>query len=279
MSTTKFIFNPFTNNFDAEVSTIDLTTDVTGILPIVNGGTNLSTYTTGDTLYASASNVLSKLPVGSTGDVLTVAGGVPTWAASSSFSNPMNSIGDLIRGGASGTPTRLAIGSTNYILAVVGGIPTWISGTGLGTSPGISQVTVNTPSGHGSGNTAIRKFSNVVTNTGSDITYTSDATNGDSFTVNTTGIYSITYQDGGTTLGNFYGISVNSNQLSTSIDAITVTNFVTDIANVGVGDAYAVPLAYTKQFAAGDVLRAHTDANNNINSTDKRSQFNIIRLA
>lgn len=44
------------------------------------GGTNQSTYTTGDTLYASASNVLSKLGIGSTGQVLTVAGGVPTWA-------------------------------------------------------------------------------------------------------------------------------------------------------------------------------------------------------
>lgn len=47
------------------------------------GGTNQSTYTTGDTLYASASNVLSKLGIGSTGQVLTVAGGVPTWATPS----------------------------------------------------------------------------------------------------------------------------------------------------------------------------------------------------
>jgi hypothetical protein len=45
------------------------------------GGTGLTSYTTGDTLYASASNVLSKLAIGSTGNVLTVAGGVPTWAA------------------------------------------------------------------------------------------------------------------------------------------------------------------------------------------------------
>ena len=44
------------------------------------GGTGLTSYTTGDTLYASATNTLSKLTVGSTGQVLTVAGGVPTWA-------------------------------------------------------------------------------------------------------------------------------------------------------------------------------------------------------
>lgn len=47
------------------------------------GGTNQTTYTTGDILYASASNTLSKLAIGSTGNVLTVAAGVPSWAAPS----------------------------------------------------------------------------------------------------------------------------------------------------------------------------------------------------
>jgi len=63
---------------------LPLSTGVTGTLPAANGGTAQSTYATGDILYASASNTLSKLTVGSTGTVLTVAGGVPTWAAASS---------------------------------------------------------------------------------------------------------------------------------------------------------------------------------------------------
>ena len=46
-----------------------------------NGGTNQSTYTTGDVLYASAANTLSKLAVGTNADVLTLAAGVPSWAA------------------------------------------------------------------------------------------------------------------------------------------------------------------------------------------------------
>lgn len=37
----------------------------------------------GDTLYASSTTVWSRLGIGSTGNVLTVAGGVPTWAAPS----------------------------------------------------------------------------------------------------------------------------------------------------------------------------------------------------
>ena len=60
---------------------ITLTTGVTGVLPEANGGTNQSTYATGDVLYASASNTLSKLAVGSNTEVMTLAGGVPTWAA------------------------------------------------------------------------------------------------------------------------------------------------------------------------------------------------------
>ena len=50
-----------------------------GTLAQVNGGTGFSTYTTGDTVYASASNTLSKLAIGSTGQILRVVGGVPAW--------------------------------------------------------------------------------------------------------------------------------------------------------------------------------------------------------
>ena len=56
---------------------------ITGTLGATNGGTSQSTYTTGDILYASATNTLSKLGVGSSGQVLTVSGGVPAWAAAS----------------------------------------------------------------------------------------------------------------------------------------------------------------------------------------------------
>ncbi len=48
------------------------------------GGTNKTTYTTGDILYASASNTLSKLAIGSTNQVLTVISGVPSWQTASS---------------------------------------------------------------------------------------------------------------------------------------------------------------------------------------------------
>ena len=50
----------------------------------IYGGTNQLTYTTGDILYASAENTLSKLSVGTAGQVLTVNTGVPSWQNSTS---------------------------------------------------------------------------------------------------------------------------------------------------------------------------------------------------
>jgi hypothetical protein len=44
------------------------------------GMTNPMT-TTGDTIYSSSGSTPARLAIGSTGNVLTVAGGVPTWAA------------------------------------------------------------------------------------------------------------------------------------------------------------------------------------------------------
>ena len=41
--------------------------------------------TTGDTIYASGANTPARLGIGSSGQVLTVSGGVPAWAASSSM--------------------------------------------------------------------------------------------------------------------------------------------------------------------------------------------------
>ena len=54
-----------------------------GTLGATSGGTSQTTYTTGDVLYASASNTISKLAIGSTNQVLTVVGGVPAWATAS----------------------------------------------------------------------------------------------------------------------------------------------------------------------------------------------------
>lgn len=98
---------------------LSLTTAVTGILPIANGGLNITTYTQGDILYSSATNVLSKLGTGTVNQVL-IAGGAsanPSW----------------------GSPTILAL---SYIKCS----NTQLSGTGGGTatSGGWNTLTLNT---------------------------------------------------------------------------------------------------------------------------------------
>lgn len=47
-----------------------------------SGGTGQTSYVTGDTLYASATNVLSKLPIGAETNILSVESGVPAWVDS-----------------------------------------------------------------------------------------------------------------------------------------------------------------------------------------------------
>ena len=47
----------------------------------IYGGTAQTSYTTGDVLYASATNTLSKLSIGTTGQALVVSGGIPAWGS------------------------------------------------------------------------------------------------------------------------------------------------------------------------------------------------------
>lgn len=55
--------------------------DSTGTVALTSGVINNSLLTTtGDTIYASSSSTPARLAVGTTGQVLTVAGGIPTWA-------------------------------------------------------------------------------------------------------------------------------------------------------------------------------------------------------
>ena len=63
-------------NGDVNLNSLTLVTP----LAETSGGTGTNTYTTGDILYASAANTLSKLTAGSDTQVLTLAAGVPSWA-------------------------------------------------------------------------------------------------------------------------------------------------------------------------------------------------------
>lgn len=118
-----------------------LTSEVSGTLPIGNGGTGQTTKApafdalspmsaSGDLIYGGASGSGTRLAKGSDTQVLTLVSGLPSWQTPvTGFSNPMTTGGDIIYGGASGVATRLANGSSGQVLTSAGGTsaPTWAS--------------------------------------------------------------------------------------------------------------------------------------------------------
>lgn len=139
--------------------------------------------------------------------------------------------------------------------------------------PSSSMVRLNTMNGVGSTNTTVRRFTNVVTNQGTDITYADSATLGASFTINTTGLYSISYTDGGSAVAAM-GLSLNSTQNSTTLDSLTdvtqiLVGVVTAASNIG-GTA-----CWTGQLVSGGVVRASIP---NSGAFTKLCQFTIARI-
>ena len=135
-------------------------------LPEANGGTAQTTYTTGDLLYASGANTLSKLAVGTTGQVLKVAAGVPSWATDTTTgtvtsvglsapafltvgSSPVTSSGTLALT-YSGTAIPAANGGTAQTTYATGDL-LYASGSntlaklGIGTSAQVLTVTGGVP--------------------------------------------------------------------------------------------------------------------------------------
>jgi len=83
-----------------------------------SGMTNPMT-TTGDTIYSSSGSTPARLAIGSTGNVLTVAGGVPTWAAPAA--GGMTQLGTTTLSGTSYTFSAIPqSGYTQLYLEIIG---------------------------------------------------------------------------------------------------------------------------------------------------------------
>lgn len=110
----------------SDIPLISLTSGVSGVLPITNGGTGQATAplafaalspmtTAGDMIYENNTPAPARLPIGTTGQVLTVVGGLPVWSNAGSGSGTVTSV-------------ALADGSTTPIYAITGS-PVTTSGT------------------------------------------------------------------------------------------------------------------------------------------------------
>jgi hypothetical protein len=148
------------------LSNVSLSTQVTGTLPIANGGTGETTrqnamdalagaVTSGQYLRGNGTDVvmsaiqaadvptLNQNTTGTaanvTGTVAIGNGGTGQTTATAAFNalNPMTTTGDIIYESSPTVAARLGIGSTGQVLTVAGGIPSWATPAGGG---GISQV-------------------------------------------------------------------------------------------------------------------------------------------
>lgn len=102
------------------------------IIPVTaaQGGTGFTSYAIGDTLYANSASTLAKLSAGTNGYVLTLAAGIPSWAANGGAALPGSyAVGDLIYASGAATLAKLVDVAVGSVL-ISGGVataPAWSS--------------------------------------------------------------------------------------------------------------------------------------------------------
>src|SRR4030066_55798 len=142
------------------------------------------------------------------------------------------------------------------------------------TTVGNHSVVVHTGNGWGSTNIMIRRYTTVLTNVGTAITYADSAANGASFTINETGIYNLFMSDIRDAAVEIFGASVNSSQLSTYIENIDIAN------RVMMGEENVLArmgnCSITRRFSSGDVIRPHGDGNSG--NTTNKVFFSVVKV-
>jgi hypothetical protein len=156
---------------------VGLTTHVSGVLPIANGGTNISTYAVGDILYCSATSVLSKLPKPTASSYLAMtSAGVPSWK-NPKYGTFYNTTDETV--GIINTPYPLAFDTTDLsngvtVPATTGVVTGSIATTVLTVTAVTSGVLSIGQTITGTGVTANTRIVAFLTGTGGAGTYTVD---------------------------------------------------------------------------------------------------------
>ncbi|KAB2938002.1 MAG: tail fiber domain-containing protein [Hyphomicrobium sp.] len=81
---------------------INLASDITGVLPVANGGTGWASVVASAIPYGNGSSALATTSAGTNGQVLALVGGIPTWAATSTLSTITGTL-DVSKGGTGAT--------------------------------------------------------------------------------------------------------------------------------------------------------------------------------
>lgn len=138
-----------------------------------------------------------------------------------------------------------------------------------------SMVRVITANGYGSTNNKIRRFTTVITNQGTDITYADSATLGASFTINANGVYAITYCDQ-FSVAEHMGFTLNTSTPTTQITGGAASEILA--INTAAAAGYAGCANWTGYLTAGGVIRPHTSGSSTGANTNIPS-FTITKVA
>jgi hypothetical protein len=154
----------------------------------------------------------------------------------------------------------------------------FIGGTPSAVSTEVFATGGDATNPHGTTNTMIRHFASATAST-TDITYAATAANGSSFTINTPGIYAISYSDS-STAGATVGFTKNSNQLTTGISNALNDNYRLIAGTVSTAGANQLGVvATTVKLAAGDVIRAHSDSATHPLDQGSTVSFRIVKIS
>jgi hypothetical protein len=89
------------------------TITMAGTLITTNGGTGLSSFTAGDTLYYAAGTALSRLSIGANGSFMTSNGSAPVWSDPTTLS--VGTATNLAGGTAGALPYQTGAGATTFL--------------------------------------------------------------------------------------------------------------------------------------------------------------------
>lgn len=109
-------------------TTLTFNASTSGILTPSGGGTGIATYASGDLIYASGAGTLTRIAVGTPGQVLGVVGTTPTWVATSTGSGGGGSPG------GSGTELQYRAGPTTFGAVGASGYNSARGAVGIGTT-------------------------------------------------------------------------------------------------------------------------------------------------
>jgi len=235
-----------------------------------SGTALVSSGDTSGTLLLQTNGTTTAVTIG-TNQVVTLAQPLPV-ASGGTGGSATPTAGGVVYGTGSAQAVTAAGTSGYYLKSNGASAPTWVA---LSTSVGDHEYTLTTGNGFGSTNTNIRVFTTVARNVGTAITGANCATLGASATINEAGIYSIFYSDFDSGTGQWYGISLNSASLSTSIQSIT--SYPERLAsNQVVVAGRQLCLSVTRLFAVGDVIRPHcTSTMSGANTTNI---FSVVKV-